>query len=374
MKILILTSEFPPNVGGIGNHGYNVALNFAKRGHDVLVIADSLNQPTESLIQFSNKQPFQIRWIPRKKITLITYINRIFQALRYQKNYDVILCSGKFSLWTGAITHFITRRKSLFAVVHGSELDLKNRWLKAFTFWSLSKMSEIISVSNYTAQFIPKKVAENTPISIIPNGITAEEFQLEITKPKRKLTGHPSIITLGNVSQRKGQMNVISALPTLLQKFPKLHYHIVGKPSEKESMEKKANELGILSSITFHGMVSRAELMEKLHGSDIKAMLSDHTPSGSFEGFGIAILEANYFGVPAIGSSNSGIADAIDDGKTGFLIDQKNSLQLLNAIENIMNNQLLFSKEAVQWAEKHDWHFLIQKYESIAFRTSSKGK
>jgi phosphatidylinositol alpha-1,6-mannosyltransferase len=235
-------------------------------------------------------------------------------------------------------------------------------------------MSEIISVSNFTAKFIPEKIAKNTPISIIPNGITLNEFQLEMNKPRKKLLGNPSIITLGNVSQRKGQMNVIFSLPTLLQKFPNLHYHVVGKPSEKEWMEKKAIELGIRSSITFHGMVSRSELMEKLHGSDIKAMLSDHTPSGSFEGFGIAILEANCFGVPAIGSSNSGIADAIDEGKTGFLIDQKSSLQLLNAIEKIMNNHLFFSNEAILWAEKHDWRLLIQKYESIAIRTSSKGK
>ena len=139
-------------------------------------------------------------------------------------------------------------------------------------------------------------------------------------------------------------------------------------------MEKKALELGVSSFITFHGMVSREELMEKLHGSDIKAMLSDHTPSGSFEGFGIAVLEANIFGVPAIGSSNSGIADAIDEGKTGFLIDQKNSSELLIAIEKIMANHDEFSNLARAWAEKHDWSILIQEYEAIALRTASTDK
>ena len=169
-------------------------------------------------------------------------------------------------------------------------------------------------------------------------------------------------------------MNVIEALPVLLNHFPSIHYHIVGKPSERIRMEKKAQELGVLSHLTFHGMVSREELMEKLHGSDIKAMLSDHTPSGSFEGFGIAVLEANIFGVPAIGSSNSGIADAIDQGKTGFLIDQKNSSELAEAIEKIMSHYSEFSTSARDWAKKHDWSTLIQSYEAIALRTASMDK
>ena len=374
MKILILSSEFPPNVGGIGNHGYNVALNLSKNGHDVLVIADSLTQTKENLKNFEQQQPFKIQWIPRSSFVLLTYIYRIFKAIQHQKNYDVVLCSGKFSLWTGALLHLIKGRNALFAVVHGSELDLKNKWLKKLTTWSLSKMAEIISVSRYTAQFIPQNIQDQKPITIIPNGITSDEFQFELQQPPKKLLGNPSIITLGNVSQRKGQMNVIEALPVLLNHFPSIHYHIVGKPSERIRMEKKAQELGVASHVTFHGMVSREELMEKLHGSDIKAMLSDHTPSGSFEGFGIAVLEANIFGVPAIGSSNSGIADAIDQGKTGFLIDQKNSSELAEAIEKIMSHYSEFSTSARDWAKKHDWSTLIQSYEAIAMRTASKDK
>jgi glycosyltransferase involved in cell wall biosynthesis len=374
MKILILSSEFPPNVGGIGNHGYNVALNLSKNGHEILVIADSLTQPKENLRKFEQLQPFQIQWIHRSPFVVLTYLHRIFKAVQHQKNYDVVLCSGKFSLWTGALLHLIKGRKALFAVVHGSELDLKNKWLKKLTTWSLSKMAEIISVSRYTAQFIPQNIQNQKPITIVPNGITSDEFQFELQQPQKKLMGNPSIITLGNVSQRKGQMNVIQALPMLLQRFPSIHYHIVGKPSERSSMEKKAQELGVASHLTFHGMVSREELMEKLHGSDIKAMLSDHTPSGSFEGFGIAVLEANIFGVPAIGSSNSGIADAIDQGKTGFLIDQKNSSELAKAIEEIMTHYSEFSTSARDWAKKHDWSTLIQSYEAIALRTASMDK
>ena len=371
MKILFLTSEFPPNVGGIGNHGYNVALNLARLGHDVTVIADSLLQPKEILSSFAAEQPFKIVWIPRNKFVVITYINRIFQAIKVAKNHQVIFCSGKFSLWTGGILSLFNQKKKLIAVVHGSELDLKQRFLKKMTTWSLGKMKEIISVSRYTATYLPKQVESSIPITIIPNGITLTEFTPYIPQNTTSLKGEPSVITLGNVSQRKGQLNFIQALPHLITLFPQIHYHIVGKPSEKEKFERIAHQLQVSSYITFHGMVDRDQLMHLLKGAQVKAMLSNHTPSGDFEGFGIAILEANIFGVPSIGSIDSGIADAILDGETGFLVHQKDPESIGNSIQKIMNNYSAFSEASITWAKKHDWAIIIHQYEAIALRTAS---
>ena len=44
----------------------------------------------------------------------------------------------------------------------------------------------------------------------------------------------PQLITVGNLTQRKGQHNMINALPELLKKYPDLHYHCVGIPTEIE--------------------------------------------------------------------------------------------------------------------------------------------
>lgn len=372
MKILFLSSEFPPNVGGIGNHGYNVALNLARLGHDVTVIADSLHQSKEILSQFAAEQPFKIIWIPRNKFVVFTYLNRIFQAINVAHAHQVIFCSGKFSLWTGGILSLFHQRNKLVAVVHGSELDLKQPLLKKLTTWSIGKMKEIISVSRYTASYLPKQVESKIPITIIPNGITLTEFAPYISQNKISLKGEPSIITLGNVSQRKGQLNIIQALPHLISLFPKIHYHIVGKPSEKEHFEQIAQQLNVSSFITFHGMVDRNQLMHLLNGAQVKAMLSNHTPTGDFEGFGIAILEANIFGVPAIGSKDSGIADAILDGETGFLVNQKDPESIGTAIQKIISNYPSFSEASYQWAQKHDWAIIIHQYEAIALRTVSK--
>ena len=39
-KILLVTSEFPPQPGGLGNHSYNLANQLAKQKYAVTLITD----------------------------------------------------------------------------------------------------------------------------------------------------------------------------------------------------------------------------------------------------------------------------------------------------------------------------------------------
>ena len=91
-------------------------------------------------------------------------------------------------------------------------------------------------------------------------------------------------------------------------------------------------------------------------------MLSDHTPDGDFEGFGIAIIEANAYGIPAIGSKNSGIEDAIVDGVTGLLIESSNTSELLESIKKIDQEYNKFSARAKDHSKNLSWNKVIHRY------------
>ena len=86
---------------------------------------------------------------------------------------------------------------------------------------------------------------------------------------------------------------------------------------------------------------------------------------GDFEGFGIAVLEANYFGIPAIGSINSGLSDAINHGYSGILVNPKLDNDIINAIDKILSNKEQYSKNARNWSKKYLWDKKILEYESI---------
>ncbi|MEZ4824449.1 MAG: glycosyltransferase [Ignavibacteria bacterium] len=50
------------------------------------------------------------------------------------------------------------------------------------------------------------------------------------------------------------------------------------------------------------------------------------------------MIEANYFGLPAIGSKNSGLEDSINNGVSGILVDPKDPAEILDAVKTISEN------------------------------------
>ena len=54
------------------------------------------------------------------------------------------------------------------------------------------------------------------------------------------------------------------------------------------------------------------------------------------KGLGLRSSEANLLGIPAIGSKNSGISDAIVDNHTGFLVNQRDKEQIMQSIQIIL--------------------------------------
>ncbi|GEO09943.1 glycosyltransferase family 4 protein [Segetibacter aerophilus] len=358
-SFLIISSEFPPNVGGIGNHAYNLAKALSEEGFQVEVLADIINVPDKDLADFAAKETFTIHWVSRQGFVAQTYFERIARAFSLAAKSEKVICSGKFSLWTAALLKARYPKKEFIAVVHGTELDLKAKAAKKLTSYSLGRFNKIISVSNYTRQFLPASLPSHILQSVIHNGINEAEFEMQ-TVPG--LPGNPALITIGNVTDRKGQENVIAALPQILGSNPSARYHIVGKPTKKETIETKSKKLGVQDAIEFYGAVSRVELLQKLKGATIKLMLSNHTADGDFEGFGIAVLEANAFGVPAIGSKDCGIADAIKHGETGLLVDQYKPKEVADAVSTILKDYQRFSENAKNWARQHDWKIIVKKY------------
>lgn len=356
-KLLFITSEFPPQPGGIGNHAYNLALALQKETKQISILTDCRSQNGIPEKVFDDQLPFLVQRVKRRKLLAITYFDRFFKAMKQIKRVDTVLVSGKFSLWLFFFLQLFYNKKYI-AVIHGSEVLLSNKILRKFTHICLKKLDSVIAVSNYTKSLVNKLSLKS--VVVIPNGFTIPENQIlnfdHENPPVLKL------ITVGNITQRKGQHNVLKTIPVLLKKFPNLQYHIVGIPTEKEKIEKLATKLEITKHIIFHGKVSEEKKWELLKSSSIFMMLSEATKSGDVEGFGIAVLEANAVGLPAIGSKNCGIEDAIAHGRSGVLVDAHDPDMIFDAVEEINNSHTEFSKNATVWSKNFSWNIIVKQY------------
>lgn len=338
---------------------------FHDTGKSILVLTDHRNQKSSGKENALDRQlPFMVLRIPRFKPVFLTYCSRIIKAVQILLKYQTstIIVSGRFPIWLGALLSLVFRRRRYAAILHGSELHVNNPFLQWFTRWGLQRFETLIAVSNFTAS-LAKPLVGRKSICIIPNGFAP--LSLTPNKNVPKLTGNPALITVGSVSRRKGQHNVIKALPLILQSFPEAHYHIVGIPAERTALEQLVDKLGVEKHVTFHGAVSQESLPVLLAGADVFIMLSERLPNGDVEGFGIAILEANDLGLPAIGASGCGIEDAIHDGYSGRLVHAHNPKDITAALQDIMARYAQYSSSAVSWSRQFVWDMVREKYLKI---------
>lgn len=292
-----------------------------------------------------------------------TYPERIKRSHHLIKTHqpDVLILTGRFSIWAGAWLKHRGLAKPTWAFVHGSEVGNARRWTSRLTLRALQKADRIIAVSAFTRALFPDHLQQKT--EVLPNGIvTIEMPEANDLSGFSDWPGSPRLLTVGSISPRKGQHRVIKALPALLHRFPDLHYHMVGLPDRREAVEDLAQELGVGDHITIHGkLADRLDLYRAYRSADAFIMLSENQPDGDVEGFGIAILEANYFGVPAIGAQGCGIEDAIQHGHNGYLVDGDNAEAVVQALQDCLAFKQQLSTQAKAWAAAHEWNLLVHQ-------------
>ena len=362
-KGLIISTEYPPLPGGIGNHAFHLASSLQKQSIEMFVLTNQ-RAADELENDFDQKSSVQVYRIKRRKLNFVTYLSRIVVLMKliFRNHFDFILLSGQFSVMMVPWIRSIKPSIKIISIAHGSEILMGNLIKKKLTSIGFKKSHHVVCVSSYTAKVL-ESATGITCSTIIPNGFHTSS---KIEKIRNSVNSKSlNLVTIGNISHRKGQLNVVRALPTILKEFPGTVYHMVGIPSIAEEVLATARQLKVIDHIKIHGILDDIQKNQILLNSSIFVMLSNSLSNGDFEGFGIAILEANSFGIPAIGSLNSGITDAIYEGYSGYCIHPEDKDALVISLKKIVQSYSEFSKNAIEWSKKFHWDNIIPEYEKL---------
>jgi glycosyltransferase involved in cell wall biosynthesis len=150
--------------------------------------------------------------------------------------------------------------------------------------------------------------------------------------------GKLRILTLARVHPRKGQLDTARALARLP---PELRAGIVYQVGGKGDVRylRKVEAVCCDAGIAFEhlGEVGPDPLAATYQQCDIFAMTSRSLPK-SVEGFGIAYLEAGFHGKPVVGYRSGGSGEAVMDGETGLLVDERDMDALANALQRLLTD------------------------------------
>lgn len=141
------------------------------------------------------------------------------------------------------------------------------------------------------------------------------------------------VCTVGNIRQVKGLDVYIRAAAQVCRVFPRAVFLIVGYRDDEahaKELERLVRELGLSENVRFLGGHEEVHPLLKL--SDAFCLLSRS------EGFSMALLEAMACGLPCVATRVGGNAEAIEEGRSGFLVEAEDAKAAAERILWLLRN------------------------------------
>jgi glycosyltransferase involved in cell wall biosynthesis len=212
-------------------------------------------------------------------------------------------------------------------VEHNSnQVKTKQDWL--YTALGFFLAPQVICLTNsYQKELSKFWFFRKEKAVIIPNGINTEIFL-----PTRNKNHLITLSMIGRFTPTKKFDDAIKAFHLVQQKHPNTQLILAGNGTDWEHSKVLATSLQLNSKVRFPGMLNETELLALLQKTDIYV----HASTG--ETLSTAIIQAMSCGLPIIGSNIPGIAQMINEGENGLLVDTYNievfAQKIIGLVEN----------------------------------------
>ncbi len=172
---------------------------------------------------------------------------------------------------------------------------------------------------------------------------TCSEVRTYVRRRLGILDNRPLIGVIGAVTQRKGQLELIDALPELIQQFPDLQVALIGEFHRRDKYTKQIRrslfQKNLYRRVIWVGR--RNNVHELVQGLDVCVVPSLKEP------LGLCAMEAMAAGVPVAAAKVGGLCEFVIHGQTGMLFDPQNPAEMASAISRLITDQTLTDRLTV---------------------------
>jgi len=341
-RTLVITNDFPPRPGGIQTFGYEIVRRFDPESVTVLT------SNWEGAAEFDAAQDFKI--VRANTQTLVPSKSTLSMAreIVVAENITRVLFGAAAPLGLLAAPLRKLGVTNIVGMTQGHETG----WaMTPGTRQALRKIGNDTDYLTYISEYTHKKIAKALSPSaaarmrrIVP-GVDSTEFSPDNLSSGNQLRtelgwiDRPVIVCVSRLMARKGQDELIRALPMIQQTVANASLIIVGDGPYRKDLERLVKKLGLENFVHLTGKVSQTELSKWYAAGDIFAMPCRTRMGGwDVEGLGIVFLEGSATGLPVIVGDSGGAVDAVIDGETGFLVDGTNTAEIADRIAYFFAN------------------------------------
>lgn len=360
LKVLVITRNLPPLVGGMERLLHNLILGVAEYAEVTVIGPTGCRSHLPNYVQVHECSPRLARFL----------ICSTWRGLRLarQQPWDIVIGGSGLvgpTLW---LLKRLYKLRTL-VLVHGLDLVADNWFYQGVFVTTLKRVDQVVANSRNTRNLAmekgiaPERITVIHPGTHVPEMPSAERQQAFLEKFQIFFDRY--ILFTGRMTRRKGLSGFIRhCLPEILEACPDCGLIVVGDEpgdaldgrGERAEVLRQITELGLWNKVIFAGEVDDDDLACAFACAAVQVFPLSAV-KGDVEGFGMVAVEAAAQGTGTVAFNLGGVADALPPG-SGDLIDTGDYRNFTHAV----CQHLQAACKAVQACVAHAGRFAWPRY------------
>ncbi len=236
----------------------------------------------------------------------------------------------------------------VFGLLETPDPVIERRLLRAVSAFDL-----VITMGTRAVTFLKHRGVESS-FHVVSGGIESHRFSGADSDPSFDL------IMVGRLASIKRVDVFLRTLAHVRRELPDTTAVIVGEGPLRGSLEELAHDLGLRDCVTFAGHQNDVE--KWLKKARIFVLCSDS------EGLALSLMEAMMCGLPAVVSNVGDLADLVEEGVNGYLVERRSPEAAAARIVDLLGDETkraAFARAAHQTALRHDTASVTRQWDSI---------
>jgi phosphatidylinositol alpha-1,6-mannosyltransferase len=284
-----------------------------------------LTSPHPAASEWDAEQDFRVERVREPVLLPHPGLLRHIRRLADDHGAELVLIDPALPL--GALAPFVGRPTGL--VLHGAEVTVPGRIPVANVALRevLRRTDLVVAAGGYPLAEAGRAAGRRLRSVVVPPGVDVDRFTPlsdDRIREVRSRFGLPLdgalVVSVSRLVPRKGMDVTIKAVAALAADGMDVTLAIAGGGRDEGRLRRLAEALD--APVHFLGRVDDGDLPLVYGCGDVFAMLCRSRWAGlEQEGFGIVFLEAAATGVPQVAGRSGGSHEAVEDGETGFVVD-----------------------------------------------------
>jgi colanic acid/amylovoran biosynthesis glycosyltransferase len=159
-------------------------------------------------------------------------------------------------------------------------------------------------------------------------------------RPREDFEERPAILHVARLVEVKGTRYLLRAFATVARRYDRVQLLIIGDGPLRRPLQALTASLGMQDRVQFLGALPHADVLSWMRKAAMLVLPGIRTATGREEGLGMVLLEAAATGLPIIGSRVGGIPECIVEGKTGFLVPERDADALAQRMGELLEDSV----------------------------------